>query len=145
MGRNGSSDRAGLERHGPRTRVASPPSAATPRSCTFPRGKYEERGGAVRAAAAAVRLEDYDGPLKKIVGTFARKLERKSVHQPHYKPGAMLCSLEPKDKLVLSVQDTLDPVTFLASGFNAGDWPGGKPGPHLRAGCRGVWQALWRQ
>jgi len=67
-----------------------------------------------------VRLEDYDGPLKKIVGTFARKLERKSVHQPHYKPGAMLCSLKPKDKFVLFVQDTFDPVTFLASGFNAG-------------------------
>jgi len=67
-----------------------------------------------------VRLEDYDGPLKKIVGTFARKLERKSVHQPHYKPGAILCSLEPKDKFVLFVRDTFDPVTFLVSGFNAG-------------------------
>src|SRR5262249_43238841 len=28
-----------------------------------------------------VRLQDYNGPLKKTVGTFARKLERKSVHQ----------------------------------------------------------------
>ncbi len=67
-----------------------------------------------------VRLEDYDGPLKKIVGTFARKLERKSVHRPHYKPGAVLCSLAPKGKFVLFVQDTFEPVTFLASGFNAG-------------------------
>jgi hypothetical protein len=67
-----------------------------------------------------VRLEDYNGPLKKTVGTFARKLERRLVHQPHYKPGAVLCSLEPKDKFVLFVEDTLDPVTFLGSGFNAG-------------------------
>ncbi len=67
-----------------------------------------------------VRLQDYDGPLKKIVGTFARKLERKSVHRPHYKPSAMLCSLETKDKFVLFVRDTFDPVTFLVSGFNAG-------------------------
>lgn len=67
-----------------------------------------------------VRLEDYEGPLKKVVGTFARKLERRSVHPPHYKPGAVLCSLEPKDKFVLFVRDTLDPVTFLVSGFNAG-------------------------
>jgi hypothetical protein len=53
-------------------------------------------------------------------GTFARKLERKSAHQPHYKPGAMLCSLELKDKFVLFVQDTFDPVSFLAASFNAG-------------------------
>ncbi len=67
-----------------------------------------------------VRLKDYDGPLKKTVGTFARKLERKTVHPPHYKPGAILCSLRPKDKFALFVQDTFDPVTLLAAGFSAG-------------------------
>ncbi len=66
-----------------------------------------------------VRWQDYNGPLKKVVGTFARKLERKSVHRPHYKPGAVLCSLEVKDKFFLFVQDTIDPVTFLGVGFNA--------------------------
>jgi hypothetical protein len=67
-----------------------------------------------------VRLEDYDGPLKKVVGTFARPLERKAVHPPHYKPGAKLCTLNLKDKFALFVQDSIDPVTFLATGFNAG-------------------------
>jgi hypothetical protein len=67
-----------------------------------------------------VRLEDYDGPLKKTVGTFARPLERKSVHPPHYKAGAILCTLKLKDKFELFVQDSLDPVTFLATGFSAG-------------------------
>ena len=66
-----------------------------------------------------VRLEDYDGPLKKTVGIFARKLERKSV-KPHYKPGAILCSLELKDKFILFVMDSIDPVSFLDAGFNAG-------------------------
>ena len=66
------------------------------------------------------RLEDYDGPLKKAVGTFTRPLERKAVHPPHYKPGAKLCTLELKDKFVLFVQDSVDPVTFLAAGFDAG-------------------------
>src|SRR6202022_2950000 len=66
-----------------------------------------------------VRLEDYDGPLKKTVGIFARKLERKSV-RPHYKPGAILCSLELKDKFVLFVMDSIDPASFLDSGLNAG-------------------------
>jgi hypothetical protein len=67
-----------------------------------------------------VRLEDYDGPLKKIVGTFARHLERKAVHPPTYKPGAKLCTLPMKGKFLLFVQDSLDPVTFLAAGFDAG-------------------------
>jgi hypothetical protein len=67
-----------------------------------------------------VRWQDYQGPLKKTVGTFARKLELKSVHPPQYKPGAVLCSLGPKDKFLLFVQDTFDPVTFLGAGFNAG-------------------------
>jgi hypothetical protein len=67
-----------------------------------------------------VRLQDYDGPLKKTVGLFARELERKSVHPPHYKPGLMLCSLDVRDKFFLFVRDSFDPVTFIASSFNAG-------------------------
>jgi hypothetical protein len=65
-----------------------------------------------------IRLEDYEGPMKKAVGFFARALERKAV--PHYKPGVFLCSLAAKDKFVLFVQDSLNPVAFLSSGFNAG-------------------------
>jgi hypothetical protein len=67
-----------------------------------------------------VSLRDYNGPLKKTIGLFARELERKSVHPPHYKPGVSLCSLDLKDKFFLFVRDSSDPVTFLASGFNAG-------------------------
>ena len=67
-----------------------------------------------------VRWQDYDGPLKKTVGAFAGRLERKSAHPPHYKPGAVLCSFAPKDKFILFVQDTIDPVTFLGVGFDAG-------------------------
>lgn len=67
-----------------------------------------------------VRIEDYDGPLKKVVGTFARPLERKAVPAQHYKPGAKLCTLQLKDKFLLFVQDSFDPVTFLSVGFDAG-------------------------
>ena len=67
-----------------------------------------------------VRWEDYQGKFAKLVGTFARKLERKSVHAPHYKLGAFLCTLELKDKFLLFVEDSFDPVTFLGVGFNAG-------------------------
>ncbi len=67
-----------------------------------------------------VRLEDYNGPFNKVVGAFARRLERKAVHPPHYKPGAKLCTLKLKDKFLLFVEDSFDPVTFLATGVNAG-------------------------
>jgi hypothetical protein len=67
-----------------------------------------------------VRIEDYDGPYKKLVGTLARPLERKAVHPPTYKPGAKLCTLPVKGKFLLFVSDSLDPVTFLTAGFNAG-------------------------
>jgi hypothetical protein len=67
-----------------------------------------------------VKLQDYNGPLKKTVGLFAQQLERKSVHPMHYKAGLKLCSLELKDKLYLFVRDTFDPVIFLSSGFSAG-------------------------
>ncbi len=67
-----------------------------------------------------VGWRDYNGPFAKVVGTFARKLERKTVHPPHYRPGVTLCSLEPGAKFVLFLQDSLDPVSVLAAGFNAG-------------------------
>jgi hypothetical protein len=67
-----------------------------------------------------VRIEDYDGPLKKVVGTFARPLERKSVPVDKYKPGTKLCTFKLKEKFLLFVQDSFDPVTFLSVGFDAG-------------------------
>lgn len=66
-------------------------------------------------------LDDYNGPLEKTVGIFARALERKSTgREVHYKPGVALCSLEFKDKFRLFIDDSLDPVTFLSAGFDAG-------------------------
>jgi hypothetical protein len=64
-------------------------------------------------------LEDYDGPMAKTVGIFAHALERKSVHEPHYKPGVALCSLDVQDKLFLFIQDATDPMTFLSAGFDS--------------------------
>jgi hypothetical protein len=67
-----------------------------------------------------VTLQDYNGPLKKTVGLFTQQLERKSVHPIHYKPGLKLCSLELRDKFILFVRGSFDPVTFLGASFSAG-------------------------
>jgi hypothetical protein len=71
----------------------------------------------------AVRWQDYMGPFHKVMGIFAQKIDRESVHPPHapsYRPNAVLCSLETKDKFILFVRESVDPVTFLDAGFNAG-------------------------
>ena len=67
-----------------------------------------------------VRWEDYRGPFQKVVGTLATTLERKAAYPQHYKPGALLCSLEPRDKFLLFLHDSFDPLSFLTVGFNAG-------------------------
>src|SRR5579863_9763300 len=67
-----------------------------------------------------VRWEDYQGPIHKTVAAFTRKLERTTVHPPHYKTGTVLCSLALGDKFLLFAQDAVDPLSFLSAGFNAG-------------------------
>jgi hypothetical protein len=67
-----------------------------------------------------VQLQDYNGPFQKVIGTFTRKLDRQSVHLPHYKGGLVLCSLQIKDKFFLFLHDSVDPETFLGAGFDAG-------------------------
>jgi len=96
----------------------APPQQAP--AAPFPEEATKNASASCVQPPPMVRLEDYDGPLKKTVGTFARPLERKAVHPPHYKPGTILCTLKLKDKFTLFVQDSFDPVTFLATGFNAG-------------------------
>jgi hypothetical protein len=66
-----------------------------------------------------VKWADYRGPLQKVAGIFARKLERKSAHPRHYKPGTLFCSFAVKDKFALLVHDTFDPASFFSAGFNA--------------------------
>jgi len=66
-----------------------------------------------------IHWEEYQGKFKKSVGVFARKLERKSVPRPHYKTGAVLCTLVVKDKFLLFLRNTYDPASFLTTGFNA--------------------------
>jgi hypothetical protein len=66
-----------------------------------------------------VRIQDYNGPFQKTVGFFSGNLERKTVHTPHYKPGALLCSIELKDKFWLFVRDSYDPATIASIAFNA--------------------------
>jgi len=96
------------------------PAPEQPAAAPFPEEAIPNVAAPCVQPAPMVRLEDYDGPLKKVVGEFARPLERKTVHPRHYKPEAKLCTLTLKDKFILFVQDSVDPVNFLSTGFDAG-------------------------
>ena len=61
-----------------------------------------------------VRWQDYDGPFEKVVGAFGQTLDRESVQPPRYKPGTALCSLELRDKFLLFVHDSYEPISFLS-------------------------------
>ena len=69
-----------------------------------------------------VTYKDYRGPYAKTVAVFADRLQRKSVGPPlhrHYKPGALLCTLELRDRVWFFVRDSTDPVAFLNAFWNA--------------------------
>ncbi len=71
--------------------------------------------------APVLRWQDYDGKYAKTVSIFARRLDRTSVHpQSHYKPGVALCTLQTKEKFIIFVENSSDPLAFITAGFNAG-------------------------
>ena len=59
-------------------------------------------------------------PYQRDATTNLAPPELKSVHPPRYKDGAMLCTLELKDKFTLFFQDSVDPVTILSAAYDAG-------------------------
>ena len=93
----------------------APPVLASP-----PRETQPNAGAPCVRPAPMVSWRDYQGPFEKVVGAFGRRLELKSTHAPHYKPGAVLCVLTLHHKFELAVRETFDPVTFLGIAFNAG-------------------------
>ena len=92
-----------------------------------------------------VSWQDYVGPFHKVMGIFAQKIDRESVHPPHlprYKAGAVICSLETKDKFFLFIHESVDPVTFLQAGFNAGLSQASDDDPSFGQGMAGYGKRL---
>ncbi|HLY93087.1 MAG TPA: hypothetical protein VKQ89_07515 [Candidatus Angelobacter sp.] len=69
--------------------------------------------------APMVTVEDYTGPLRKLVLFVARKPEIKTVQRPSLAEGT-ICALRPGQKFHLFVRNTFEPVTIVASAFDAG-------------------------
>jgi hypothetical protein len=93
-----------------------PPNQAAP----LPGESRQNAAAPCVEPAPMLSWDSYNGPLKKTVGVIGRRLDRKSVHPQRAKPGAGFCTFAVKEKFFLFVEDTFDPITFLAVGFSAG-------------------------
>jgi len=121
------------------TRKNTPRPAATPLAAPVVIDKTPEEEEAVHKTGVGgvtclepppmVRWQDYNGPFAKLVGTLGTKLDRPSVHLPHYKSGDILCSFSVKDKFVYFVQDSTDPVTLFGVMFfsSIDQWQNSEP------------------
>jgi len=98
----------------------APPQQLQPPPNPIPEGTVLNPRAPCVQPPPVVSWEDYEGPLQKVVGAVGRRLDRKSVHAPHYKPGAIICSLTLSGKFLLFADDLYDPITFLSAGFDSG-------------------------
>ncbi len=69
--------------------------------------------------APLVSVEDYTGPLHRVVLFVARKPEIKTVQRPPLSVGT-ICALTPKQKFHLFISNTFEPITIVSSAFEAG-------------------------
>jgi hypothetical protein len=65
-------------------------------------------------------VRDYTGPFRRVVLFFARKPEITTVNAPADQGGSRICALSKTQKFRLFVRDSIEPVTFVASAFDAG-------------------------
>jgi hypothetical protein len=91
----------------------------------------------VRAASGDGQLGGLPWSLPEGCRCIREALERKSAHASHYKPGAVLCVLSLRDKLLLSVRETFDPVTVLGIAYDAGISQAENNDPSYRQGAEG--------
>jgi hypothetical protein len=70
------------------------------------------------APADLLDMDEYDGPLNKLVARFSQKLEIKTVTSQHHKH-ARPCSLDSGEKFHLFVENSFEPVNFLSAAWDA--------------------------
>lgn len=94
------------------------------------------RGGCMQPAPM-VTFQNYTGPFSRTAVLFERKLERRSVKEVQYKAGARLCTFAVKQKFLLFIDDSDDPITILTAAFNAGIDQAENNDPQIGQGAAG--------
>jgi hypothetical protein len=65
-------------------------------------------------------IHNYNGPLNRLVARITNQLEIKTVHPPHGNQQGHLCALTARQKFILFVHDSFEPVNFLDAGWDSG-------------------------
>lgn len=65
-------------------------------------------------------VHDYNGPLNRLVARITNKLEIKTAHSPRLNQQVHLCALTARQKFMLFVHDSFEPVNFLDAGWDSG-------------------------
>jgi hypothetical protein len=91
--------------------------------------------------APLVTVEDYTGPMRKLVLFVARKPEIKTVQRPGLAEG-IVCALRPGQKFHLFVRNTFEPITIVAAAFDAGIEQASDSDPTFGQGFEGYGKRL---
>ena len=86
-------------------------------------------------------VEDYTGPLRRVVLFVARKPEIKTVYRSTATMGR-ICALRPGQKFRLFARNTFEPVTVVAAAFDAGVEQAGNSDPTFGQGMEGYGKRL---
>lgn len=63
-------------------------------------------------------VDDYDGPLNRVVASFSQRIENTTVHIPR-RHGITPCSLNAADKFHMFVESTSDPINYVGAAWDA--------------------------
>lgn len=64
-------------------------------------------------------IDDYSGPMHKVVAQFTQRVEGATVQMPH-RHSSVPCALDAHDKFNLFVQHAADPLSFIGAAWDAG-------------------------
>lgn len=103
---------------------------------TPPAGGPDAQSPCVQPARIFI-AEEYTGPFKRVVTYFARKPEIKTAYLHQRDLGARICALLPSQKFDLFLRNSINPVTFIAAGWDAGIAQAADDDPTFGQGAEG--------
>ena len=87
--------------------------------------------------AEAFDIDDYNGPLNKLVSRFSQRIESTTVHIPRHKSDLRPCALTASDKFHMFVESTADPINYLGAAWDAATAQMDRDDPTYRQGAAG--------
>jgi hypothetical protein len=87
--------------------------------------------------AEAFDIDDYSGPLSKLVSRFSQRIESTTVHIPRHRSDLRPCALTASDKFHMFVESTADPINYLGAAWDAATAQLDRDDPSYRQGMSG--------